>query len=199
MMRTTRILSAVGAAVAASPGALLAAEGGGGGVFAVNPGLSIWTTVIFLMLLGVLWKFAWGPLLGAVEAREQRIQSALDESRSHQQEAERMLAEHRAQLADARRQASEILAEARSAAEGLRRDLESKARDEAQGIVDAARGEIRREKDQALAELRRESVDLALAAAAQLLRERMDSDRDRQMVAGFLDDMTSGGTTGAEA
>lgn len=199
MKMYVRTLTVAGSALATSPLALAAAESEGGGVFSVNPGLSVWTTVIFLMLLGVLWKFAWGPLLAAVEAREERIQSALDQSRTHQEEAEKLIAEHRAQLAEARRQAAEIVAESRSAAENLRRDLEAKAREEAQGIVEAARNEIERQKDQALAELRAESVDLALAAAARLLEERVDSDRDRQIVSSFLDDLTADGNEGARA
>jgi F-type H+-transporting ATPase subunit b len=199
MKMYVRTLILAGSALATSPLGLAAAESEGGGVFSVNPGLSVWTTVIFLMLLGVLWKFAWGPLLAAVEAREERIQSALDQSRTHQEEAEKLIAEHRAQLAEARRQAAEIVAESRSAAENLRRDLEAKAREEAQGIVEAARNEIERQKDQALAELRAESVDLALAAASRLLQERVDTDRDRQIVSSFLDDLTSGKAEGAQA
>ena len=60
------------ALLATHPVAVLGAEGEGGGVFAVNPGLSIWATVVFLVTLGILWRFAWGPILGAVEARDPR-------------------------------------------------------------------------------------------------------------------------------
>jgi F-type H+-transporting ATPase subunit b len=199
-MMFSRTLSITGTALLASPAMLMAAEGGSGGVFSVNPGLSIWTTVIFLLLLGALWKFAWAPLLGAVEAREERIQSALDTSRERHEEAEKLLAEHKAQLADVRRQSGEILAEARTAADRLRKELEEKAREEAQGIVAAARREIEREKDQALAQLREESVDLALSAAAKLLGERVDAARDRDLIVSFLDSVKPGdGKQGAEA
>ncbi len=199
-MMFSRTLSITGTALLASPAMLMAAEGGSGGVFSVNPGLSIWTTVIFLLLLGALWKFAWAPLLGAVEAREERIQSALDTSRERHEEAEKLLAEHKAQLGDARRQSGEILAEARTAADRLRKELEEKAREEAQGIVAAARREIEREKDQALAQLREESVDLALSAAAKLLGERVDAARDRDLIVSFLDSVKPGnGKQGAEA
>lgn len=180
-----------------APAALVAAESESGGVFAVNPGLSVWATVVFLALLGILWKFAWGPLLGAAEAREQRIQTALDESAAQRDEAQRLLEEHKRQLADARRQASEIVAEGKAAGDRLRRDIEEKAREEAQGIIVAARREIEREKDRALAELRKESVDLALAAAAKLMHERLDDARDRELVVGYLDALGEG--RGAEA
>jgi F-type H+-transporting ATPase subunit b len=171
----------------ATPSAVFAAESEGGGVFAINPGLSVWTTVIFLTLLGILWRFAWGPLLGQVEAREERIQGALDQSAELRDEAARMLEEHKRQLADARRQASEIIAEGKTAGERLRKEIEEKARAEANGIVEAARREIVREKDRAIDELRKEAVDLALAAAAKLLHERLDDDADRALVLNYLD------------
>lgn len=173
-------------------------EGGGGGLFSINLGLSIWTVVIFTSLLIVLWRFAWGPILGAVEAREKGIQNALDEAKFRQEEAEKLLAEHKAQLSDARRQASEILAEGREAADRLRKELEVKAREESDGILTRARAEIEREKDAALDTLRRESVDLALAAASKLLHQKLDSELDRKLVMEYVDDI-SAKSPGAEA
>lgn len=197
MIRMRHVAPAL-ALLASHPAALRAAEEGGG-VFDVNPGLSIWATVVFLATLAILWRFAWGPILGVVEAREQRIQSALDESADLQEQAARLLEEHKAQLADARRQAGEILAESRAAGERLRRELEEKAREEAQGIIDSARREIEREKDRALAELRAESVDLALAAAGRLMKEQLDGARHRELVVDYLDELGSVEAGGASA
>lgn len=172
--------------LALTPAVLAAAEGGPG-LFDVNLGLSLWTVVIFLALLFLLRKFAWGPILGMMEAREDRIRGALDESAAARAEAAKLLEEHKAQLADARRQASEIVAEGKAAGDRLRKEIEEKARDEAQYIIESARREIEREKDQAISELRRESVDLALAAAAKLMGERMDQPRDRELVMDYLE------------
>ena len=188
-MRLERTLVATAVLVAASPAVAMAAESEGGGVFSVNPGLSLWASVVFLALLLILHRFAWGPILTAIDAREQRIQGALDEAAAQRDEAARLLVEHKSQLADARRQSSEILAEGRAAAERLRKELEEKARVEAQGIIEGARREIGREKDRAIAELRKESVDLALAAAGKLINEQLDDERHRALVVGFLDDM----------
>jgi F-type H+-transporting ATPase subunit b len=179
-------------AVAAVPAPLSAAGGEGGGLFDINPGLSIWATVVFLVLLGILWKFAWGPLLQAVDAREDRIQTALDDSAEARDEAKRLLEEHRAQLADARRQANELVAEGKAAGQRLRAEIEEKARSEAQSIVESARGEIARERDQAITELRREAVDLALAAAGKLLDAKMDAPQDRALVVSYLDSVSKG-------
>lgn len=173
-------------------------EEGGGGLFSINAGLMVWTVVIFTALLLTLWKFAWGPILSAVEAREKGIQSALDEARSRQEEAERLLEEHKAQLADARRQAQEILAEGREAGDRLRKDLEGKAREESEAILERARAEIQREKDAAVDDLRRESVELALAAASKLLHAKLDSEQDKKLVMEYVNGL-SPKTPGAEA
>jgi len=193
-MRLSRITAAVSALVA-SPTGLLAQGGGegGGGLYDINTGLSVWTLIVFGILVFILGKYAWGPILGAVEAREKGIQSALDEAASRNEEAARLLAEHKEQLADARRQANELIAEGKVAGETVRKEIEEKARAEAQTMVERARAEIERERDAAIAELRKESVDLALAAATRLMQENLDQDKDRAIVERYLTELGSGG------
>ena len=174
-----------------------AEEGGGAALFSLNYGLSLWTVVIFLALLAVLWKFAWGPILGAAAAREQHIQQALDEAAQRQAEAARLLEQQNAQLADARRQVQEIVAEGKAAGERLRREIEEKARSEGQSIIERARKDIARERDAAIDELRKESVELALAAAARLMDRKLDPQTDRELVLGYIKDLS--GTRGAKA
>jgi F-type H+-transporting ATPase subunit b len=186
------VVLAVAVASLAVPARLLAqggAEGGGAALFNVNVGLTIWTIVIFLLLVLILGKFAWGPILTSAKAREDRIQQALDEAAKRQAEAVTLLEQHRAQLADARRQAQEIVNEGKSAGDRVRRDIEEKARAEGQALVERAKAEIEREKDAALDEIRKESVDLALAAAARLMSEKLDPEKDRRLVVGYLDEM----------
>ena len=135
--------------LSAVPGPLLAqeAEGGGAALFDVNLGLSLWTVVVFGLLLVVLGKFAWGPIIEAAQAREQSIQSALDEAALRQEEAASLLEEHRAQLAQSRRQAQEIVNEGKAAGELVRREIEEKARAEGQALLERAKREIKRERD----------------------------------------------------
>ena len=174
-----------------------AAEGGGG-LFDINAGLSIWTVAVFLTVLFVLWRFAFGPILAAVNAREEGINKALQEARDRQAEAEKLLEEHKQQLAEARRQAQEILAEGRDAAGRLQKDIESKARKEGEAILTRARAEIEREKDAAVDVVRREAVDLALAAASKLLHQKLDGEQDRKLVMDYVDGLSKQ-NPGAEA
>lgn len=201
------VLTGAALLVAATPGSVWAAgegEAPGASLFGINLGLSFWTVVVFLILLFLLSRFAWGPILDQVNQREARIQDALDEAAARQAEAQRLLDEHKRQLADARRQAQEIMAEGRTAGEKVRREIEEKAREEGQGLLERARREIDREKEAALAELRRESVELAMAAAGRLMHERLDQERDRELVMSYLDDLTgtsraaSGNGSGAQ-
>ncbi len=200
-MRLRLSMLAPPAVLLSSPVALFAqghGEEAGGGLFDINVGLIIWTIIIFLTVLFVLWRFAFGPILAAVNAREEGINKALEEARTRQEEAERLLEEHRQQLAEARRQAQEIVAEGRDAAGRLQKDIEGKAREESEAILTRARKEIEREKDAAVDAVRREAVDLALAAASKLLHEKLDGEQDRKLVMDYVDGLSTK-NPGAEA
>jgi F-type H+-transporting ATPase subunit b len=161
-------------------------------MFDLNFGLSVWTTLVFLTLLGILWKFAWGPILAMVQDREDGIQGTLDQAANEREEAAKLLAEHRQQMAEARRQAQQMIAEGKEAGERVRQGIEEKARAEGDAMVERARESIEREKEAALDELRKETVDLALAAAAKLVQESLDETKDRELVMGFIDELSSG-------
>ncbi len=190
-MKKNLTLLVIGGLWSASPWVLLAQEhveegGGGNALFSINPGLSVWTVLVFLALLFILWRYAWGPILGALEARELGIQQTLDDAAEQHSEAQKLLDEHRALLADSRRQGQQIIAEAKDAGEQVRKGIEEKARQEGQVMIERARSEILREREAAVDEIRRESVDLALAAAARLLNAKLDADSDRELVVGYL-------------
>jgi len=155
-------------------------------LFDLNFGLFVWTSIVFLALLGILWKFAWGPILGAVEAREKGIQGTLDRAAEERAEAARLLAQHKEQMAEARKQVQEMVAGAREAGERIRSEIEAKAREEGDRLLERARSEIEREKEQAVETLRRECVELALSAASKLLQRRLDAEADRKIVEDYL-------------
>ena len=195
-MRASQI-TAIVFVLAASPIELLGQGGeGGGGLYDINTGLSFWTLVVFGILVFILGKYAWGPILAAVDAREKGIQAALDEAAGRNQEAETLLEKYKENLADARRQANELLAEGKTAGDSIRMEIEEKARGEAQSIIERARAEIERERDAAIAEIKRESVDLALSAATRLMKENLDQEKDRALVERYLAEMGGVGGEG---
>lgn len=155
-------------------------------VFAFTWNVSFWTFLIFLILLGVLIKFAFPPILGYANAREKRIQDTLDETRRQQEEAARLLEEQRQQLAQARSEAQQVIAEGRSAAEKVRQELLSRARIEQEELIARAKADIETERARAVESVRREAVEIALAAASRLIEQRLDKESDRKLVSDYL-------------
>jgi F-type H+-transporting ATPase subunit b len=166
--------------------AIVRAAEGEPNVFNLVMGVSFWTVIIFLILLGVLMKYAFPPILGYAEARERRIQESLDAAKRQRAEAEALLAEQRQAMAAARQEAQQLIAESRAAAERARQDLLRKARAEQEEIVARAKQDIERERERALESVRTEAVELAMAAASRLIEQRLDAEADRRLVAGFL-------------
>lgn len=167
---------------------LLAAEGAEGPTspFEVNLGLAFWTWLVFLVLLWVLYKFAWPAILSATVEREQRIAAQLAEAERLNAEAKSLLAEQQKQSAESRAAAQALLAEARSGAEKEKALILEKAQEEGGAMIERARREIVAEKDRALASLRREAVDISLAAASRLINQRLDAAGDRVLVEEYL-------------
>ena len=98
----------------------------------IEPGLIIWTVITFIVLLIVLRKVAWGPILSALEQREHTIRNSLEEAQRARQDAEQLLAQHQRMLADANREVGRLLEQGREEAERLRISLTEQARAEAQ-------------------------------------------------------------------
>ncbi len=188
--------AAASAAFHAAPASLAAQEGPG--LFDINTGLSLWALVAFVLLLLLLAKFAWGPILAALDARERNIRTSIDDAARLRKEAADALDQHRLHLRQARHEASGIVHEAKEAAARLGSEMEAKAREESAAIVQRARREIEAERDAVLEEIRGEAVGLALAAASRLLGERLDAARDRELVDDYLSSL-SGAAEGRDA
>lgn len=175
----------------------IAAEGAEPSIFGINAGVSFWTLIIFILLSVVLAKFAFPPILGYAAAREQRIQTALDEARRQREESEKLLEQQRQELVNARQEAQAVIAEAKQAAERVRDDLLTRAKAEQEELVTRARQDIERDRQKAIESLRREAVDLALAAAGKLVGERMNAAEDRRLVTEYLQSVDSANGAGA--
>ena len=171
--------------------AAAAEQGGGGTPFDINPGVTIWTLVVFLLLLFILAKTAWPAILRTVEERERKIKAQLDDAAKANAEAQRVLSVYQQQLAAAREEAGAIVAASRQAGDRLREDLVAKGRAEQEELLVRARREIGLEKDKAVVELRREAVELSIAAASKVIERNLDSEADRRLVQQYLADLES--------
>jgi len=158
-------------------------------------GLMVWTLVIFVVLVFILSKYAFGPITAAVAAREQALEDAISGAKRDREEAATLLAEHRANLDASRGEAQKIIADARIAAERVRAELVEQAHAEQASMLARARQEIEREKTRAIAELRREAVDLAIVGASKVIEKNLDQDANRKLVESFLASVTPAAVT----
>jgi F-type H+-transporting ATPase subunit b len=158
-------------------------------------GLMIWTLAIFIVLLVILSRFAFKPLLAAVEARELALQDAVDGARRDREEAARLLEEQRRQMDEARAEAQALIVEGRQAGEQLRLDILEQGRVEQQNMLERARREIAIERDRAIADLRREAVELAILGAGRVIEKNLDNEANRQLVENFLGSLSPEGAT----
>ena len=158
-------------------------------------GLMVWTLVIFVILVGILSKYAFGPITAAVVAREKALEDAINAAKRDREEAARVLAEHRAKLDALHGEGQKIIADARVAAERVRSELVEQAHAEQASMLARARQEIESEKVRAIAELRREAVDLAIAGASKVIEKNLDQTSNRQLVESFLASVTPAAVT----
>lgn len=139
----------------------------------VDPGLYFWTLLTFLTLVVLLKKFAWTPLLKALEERRASIEKSVEDAKRATAELQRVQEESARLMADARAEAAGIVTRSRADADRFREEMRKKAIEDAQVIVKNAEKEIQLETARAIAQLRTEAVDLSVAIASKLLRKNI--------------------------
>ena len=148
----------------------------------LDPGLFIWTILTFLILFFVLSKFAWRPLLEALESRENTIKSSLDDAEKAKQELESLNAETETIISEARSEAQSIRLEAKSAAEKVKADIIAQAGEDAKKLRDENEKQIQVEKDRAINEIRQEVVDLTLIVAERVIRKNLSKEDNQDLI-----------------
>ena len=145
-----------------------------------DPGLFIWTILTFLVLLGLLAKFAWRPLLKALEGRQEAIKKSLEDADRAKEELARMQQESAKIIEQARVEADSILSRTRSDADRLREELKVRAKEEADTMIRNAEQQIQLQTRQALQQVRHEVGDIAVTIASKLLERNLtNEDNDR--------------------
>jgi F-type H+-transporting ATPase subunit b len=147
-----------------------------------DPGLFIWTILTFLVLLGLLAKFAWKPLLAALDRRQAMIAQAVEDAKKAREEVERVRQESADVLNKARVDAEAILSRAQSDASAFNEEMRQKAIADGQAIVQRAEKQIELEKNRAIKDIRRETVDLSLAIATKLLHRNITKEDNLALI-----------------
>jgi F-type H+-transporting ATPase subunit b len=150
--------------------------------FAGDVGNALWTVVIFVLVVLVLGKFAWGPILDQLKTRENFIHDALSAAKQQKEAAEASLKEYTEKLRAARGEADLIIAQSRTDAERLREEMVQKAKGEAETIVQNAERQIRLETGRALQQIRHEAADLSVMIASKLIQRNLSKEDNEKLI-----------------
>ena len=173
--------------------ALAAGENGAPNPFAGDVGVALWTLVIFFLVVVILGKFAWGPILGALKSREEFISGSLAQAQSDREAAEARLKEYSAKLEDAGKEVAAIMEEARRDAKVLRQREEQNAREEADRTIERAKREIELATDTAIKELYARSAKLATDIASRMIGKELDSAHHERLIAESIEELDAVG------
>jgi F-type H+-transporting ATPase subunit b len=156
------------------------------GLTDVNFALSFWTALTFGLLIIVLGKFAWGPILQMIELREKTIAEAIESAKKERAAAEAASAEMKAALERAREESALLIRKNQQEVAAAKAELMAAAKKESDDLLQAARKTIQEEKRQAIAELRGQAVDMAIGAAGRLVEMSMDEKKQKHLVEEYI-------------
>lgn len=146
----------------------------------------LWQVANFLILLFILKKFAYKPLLNMLDERKKSIEDAINNAETAKVEAEKLRKDYEARLAEAKQEAQDVIAKATKLGEEMKKDIVTNAQTEATKAIQRAQEEIAREKDQAIAALRDEVAILAVMAAGKVLGKAVSVEDHQKLVKDFV-------------
>ena len=155
----------------------------------LDPGVAVWTLAVFALLLVVLKKVAWGPLLSAIDARDETLRRTMEEAERTRAANESAAAERARLMRESAERADAIVAEARSRADELAKRAERSAREERERILETARKSADAMLASAKNELRLKVVDATVGLASKLLVRELDVESDRRVVERMMDEL----------
>lgn len=152
------------------------------GLLRVDPGLMLWTIITFVVLVLIMWKAAWRPIVDALDARAEKIRFDIDNAERTRQEAEKLLGQHKAMMDNARNEASQIIAKGREEAEKMKAEIVEKATTESRTIAERAKKEIELAKDKALLDIKTEVVVLSTEIASKIINKNIKAEDQKALV-----------------
>jgi F-type H+-transporting ATPase subunit b len=156
-----------------------------------DPGLFIWTILTFLLLVALLTKFGWQPLMQMLDTRQEGIKKALSDAENARRELEQLQQESSQIIRKARVEAESIISKSWADAEKLREEMKQKARSEADAIVKESQRQIELETGRALRQIRSEVADLSIAIASKVIQRNVTKEDNDRLIQDTLKQMDS--------
>lgn len=155
----------------------------------LDPGLAIWTIISFILLLVLVKKFAWAPILSSIEERERYLESSMQEADNARKESRRVAEEQKKIIDEAKVEADKLRREAHENSQAFKARCETEALEEKKRIIDSHVAELARMKDSALAELRSTVIDLTVNATRKLIDANLDENKARNLVDSYIKEL----------
>ncbi|CAM1358443.1 ATP synthase subunit b [Tenacibaculum litopenaei] len=156
-----------------------------------SPGLFFMQMIILLILIFVMMKFAWKPIMAALTEREEGIQNALDQAENARKEIQNLQADNDRLLKEARAERDAMLKEARDIKESIITEAKEEAQEQATVLIENAKATIRQEQQAAIAELKKKVADLSIGIAETVVRKELASQEEQvKLVEGMLEEVT---------
>jgi F-type H+-transporting ATPase subunit b len=151
-------------------------------VLSLEPGSVLWTIITFLIIVWLIGKFGWKPILSGLKAREDSIRQDLETAKSEREKSEEMLQQYQAAMAGAKKESAEIIQRAQESATGVIEEARAKSREDSQREVERAKAEIERLSESAKLELRKHVADLTAQATTRLIGKVVDPKQHEQLI-----------------
>jgi F-type H+-transporting ATPase subunit b len=161
----------------------------GGSLLDVNPGLIVWTVITFLILIILLKKIAWKPILDALDQREGSIRDSLEKAEKAKEEAQKVLQLNQANLDKAEEESKKIIEQSRSFAEKLKEQMLLETKQQSKKILEDATAEIERKKDEAFNNLKNQVAEIAINAAEKILKENLNQETQKKIVDRYIEEI----------
>ncbi len=158
-------------------------------LFKFDPGVAIWTIIVFVLLLTLLKRFAWGPIISSIEEREKTIRDSLDRANKAQNESKRIANEQNEMLTQAKSEAFAIIQQAKNSADEFSKKIKTEALEEKEKIVASGKKEIESAKNSAIVSLKKETANLAINIAEKLIQQSMDDEKHHALIEKEIDSL----------
>jgi len=155
----------------------------------LDPGVGVWAIVVFLCLLFILKKLAWGPIINSIDEREKNIRDSLEKARQAQNESREIANEQNQILSDAKLEATRIIQSAKKVAEEMAGKIKQEGQEEKNRTVESGIKEIEAAKLSAISDLRKQTGNLAIEIAGKLIGSSMDDDKHREYVDNLISEI----------
>jgi len=147
------------------------------------------TVLSFLLLVYLLSKYAWKPLMKMMEERRTNIESMLAQAENERQQAEKIKREYQEEMRKARQEAQDVIAKATKVSEGRAKEILDASHVEAEKIKKSALADIERERDRAIAEVKAQVADLSVLVAEKIIRQKLDMKGQGQLIEQFIQEV----------